>query len=118
MPPQEEVLDALDDLVTALRENSLRNERVIQRAEEIRKQRAAGIPWSQIASTENRPLIVEAVTQNMATLGAAGGRLRRLEAQALHAEGLSMDRIAALFGVSRQRISELLRPAPGAADRQ
>ena len=39
----------------------------------------------------------------------AGARLRRLEAQVLYREGLTMEQIGALFGVSRQRIAELLQ---------
>jgi len=41
-------------------------------------------------------------------LTAAGADWRREEARALHREGLSMDAIALLFGVTRQRVSALL----------
>jgi hypothetical protein len=104
----EELLVALDELVTALEENSARNVQAIARAEEIRSERAAGKPWSEIVSGD-RPLIVELLTRNLEALTTAGSRLRRLEARALHDEGLSMERIGRLFGVTRQRISELLR---------
>ncbi len=43
-------------------------------------------------------------------------RLRWAEARALHAEGVTMDKIAALFGVTRQRISGLLREHHGEED--
>jgi hypothetical protein len=104
----EELLVALDELVTALHENSARNVQAIERAEEIRRERAAGKPWSEIVSGD-RPLIVELLTRNLQALTTAGSQLRRLEARALHDEGLSMERIGRLFGVTRQRISELLR---------
>jgi transposase len=42
-------------------------------------------------------------------LHAYGNRVRRTEARALHGEGMTMDEIAKLFGVTRQRISALLR---------
>ena len=103
------VLDALDQLTTALRENIARNERALARADSIREQRAQGLPYREIVSHAQRPLIVELVASNMAVLAEAGSRLRRAEARALHDEGLTMDRIASLFGVTRQRISELLR---------
>jgi DNA-binding transcriptional regulator LsrR (DeoR family) len=37
--------------------------------------------------------------------------VRRAEARALYAEGLTMDQIAERFGVTRQRVSALLRKA-------
>jgi predicted transcriptional regulator len=52
----------------------------------------------------------------LATLSGSGGALRRAEARALYAEGLSMDKIADVFGVSRQRVSSLLHVPPIQAD--
>lgn len=111
MTQDSEVLEALDALTVALRENTQRNEHVIKRAENLKRLRAQGVPWSELVTEEERPLIVELLSQNMSALASAGSRLRRLEARALHDEGLSMERIAKLFGVTRQRISELLRDA-------
>ena len=108
-PTDDDVLSALDDLTAALQENSQRNAVVIKRASQLRKAREKGTAWSELVSEDERPLIVELLTQNMTALSTAGSRLRRLEARALHDEGLSMERIAKLFGVTRQRISELLR---------
>ncbi len=42
----------------------------------------------------------------------SGAAWRRAEARALHQEGISMDRIAQLFGVTRQRVSALLNSQP------
>ena len=109
MADDDDLFDALDELVHALRENSRRNEAGIARAEEMRRLRGEGKAWHEIVSEDRKPLIVEMLTQNMAALSGAGSRVRRLEARALHDEGMSMERIAALFGVTRQRISELLR---------
>lgn len=108
MPEEEQLLVALDELVVALQQNIKRNEAAIARAEEIKRERAAGKQWSEIVSGD-RQLIVEMLTQNLAALTTTGSRLRRLEARALHDEGLSMEKIGRLFGVTRQRISELLR---------
>lgn len=112
MTTDTDLLQALNELTTALRQNMQRNEAVIARAEEVHRMRAEGRAWSEIVSEERKPLIVELLTQNMAVLSGAGSRLRRLEAKALHDEGVSMERIASLFGVTRQRISELLRDMP------
>lgn len=108
MAEEEELLVALDELVVALQENTRRNHLAIARAEEIKRDRAAGKGWSEIVAGE-RQLIVELLTQNLEALTTSGSRLRRLEARALHDEGLSMEKIGRLFGVTRQRISELLR---------
>lgn len=109
MPDDDEVLEALEELTGALRENTARNEHVLRRAESLRRRRSEGARWSELVTDDERPLIVELLTQNMRALSTAGSRLRRLEAKALHDEGVSMERIARLFGVTRQRISELLR---------
>ena len=103
------VLDALDGLVRALRENQSRIEATIARAERIREQRGEGLSYREIESGVQRPLIVELTRDNLAALVEAGSRLRRAEARALHAEGMTMEQIAELFGVTRQRVSALLR---------
>jgi predicted transcriptional regulator len=38
-----------------------------------------------------------------------GNRFRRLEAQALYTEGLTTAQVASVLGVSRQRVSAMLR---------
>jgi len=103
------VLEALDGLVRALRNNQARIEATIARAERIREQRDAGLSYREIESGVDRPLIVELTRDNLAALVEAGSRLRRAEARALHAEGMTMEQIAELFGVTRQRVSALLR---------
>ena len=103
------VLEALEGLVRALRTNAARIDATIARAERIREQREAGLSYREIESGVDRPLIVELTRDNLAALVEAGSRLRRAEARALHAEGMTMEQIAELFGVSRQRVSALLR---------
>ena len=46
---------------------------------------------------------------NMAALETAGAEFRAAQARSLHDEGMTMDTIGELFGVTRQRISALLR---------
>ena len=79
------------------------------RVETVLAARAAGATWRDIVSNEQRPLVVESVTNVLDQLSAVGSRFRRAQAQALHREGLSMERVAGLFGVTRQRVSALLR---------
>lgn len=108
--PTDAVLSALDELIMVLRETTERNRTAIQRAEAIRRLRRRGRPYSEIGPMEQRPLIVELLTRNLSELSEAGSRLRRVEAQALYSEGLTMAEIADLFGVTRQRVAALLHP--------
>ena len=113
---RDEPLEALDHLVATVQATSGQLEAVLARAERIRAGRAQGRSYAEIVGTERAPLAVEILTESLAGLAQAGARWRRAEAAALHAEGLTMERIAALFGVTRQRVSALLRAsAAGAA---
>jgi hypothetical protein len=100
---------ALTDLVTELDRcvDELVQSRA--RAEVLLRRRQAGEPWLEIVTSESRPLIVERISIVLASLSAAGHTWRREQAAALQAEEISINRIAALFGVTRQRISALLR---------
>jgi hypothetical protein len=97
-----ELLVAVDECVTELQE-------VRRRAEALLDARRAGGSWLEIVSSEQRPLVVESISSVMATLARAGSTWRREEAHALRTEDVSINRIAAMFGVTRQRISALLR---------
>jgi DNA-binding MarR family transcriptional regulator len=83
--------------------------KIVERAEHIRAMRREGMPYREIVPNEERPLIVELLTANLELLSGVGSRLRRAEARALYQEGLTMDEIATLFRVSRQRVAVLLR---------
>ena len=102
-------LGALDQLCVVARETIDRAEQILARAEHIQAQRKAGVAYREIVPAEQRPLIVELLTAIQSRLADAGSAWRRAEARALHTEGLSMDAIAALFGVTRQRVSSLLK---------
>jgi cell division septum initiation protein DivIVA len=103
------VLVALDELVGVLNTISETRDRITERAQHIRSRRASHVPYSIIVPEEERPLIVERARASLSDLVEAAGRLQRAEARALHDEGLSMDRIGSLFGVSRQRVADFLR---------
>ena len=105
----DEVLDALDELVAAVRVTTQVNEDILRRAEQIQAQRAEGRTWREVVTGADAPLVVELVRRNLDALFDAGGRLRRAEAKALHDEGMTMEEIAKTFGVSRQRVSALLK---------
>jgi DNA-directed RNA polymerase sigma subunit (sigma70/sigma32) len=102
-------LDALADLDQALDTNIERTHRMRQRISEIQDALAGGRSLREVVPDEETPLLVELLTQSAEHLHAYGSRVRRTEARALHREGLTMEEIARLFGVTRQRVSALLR---------
>lgn len=108
-------IKALDDLDVALDETEGMIEAMKQRSVAIREAHAEGRPLREIVPREQTPLLVQLLTQTTNLLHSYGNRVRRTEAQALHREGMTMDEIARLFGVSRQRVSALLRSKPDEA---
>lgn len=84
-------------------------ERARARAGELQVERCQGHTWYDIVSAEERPLIVEQISGAMAALARSGSRWRRAQAHALHDEQISINRIAELYGVTRQRVSALLK---------
>jgi hypothetical protein len=102
------VLDALDDVVIALQENRRGIETALVRAASVRRQRRKGESYSAIVDDQDEPLLVTLLAESQMRLTQAGARLRRAKARALYSEGKTMEEIAELFGVTRQRISALI----------
>ena len=100
---------ALAELMTQLDTCMAQLQHARRRAERLLEQRREGRPWIEVVTQESRPLVVESISSVMASLATAGHAWRREQARALHDEDVSINRIAALFGVTRQRISALLR---------
>ena len=108
-PAQDEATRALRALLAELDACTDRLAQARTRAESLLTAREAGQPWTAIVSGEERPLIVEQISSVLGTLSTAGHTWRREQAAALQAEDVSINRIAAMFGVTRQRISALLK---------
>jgi DNA-directed RNA polymerase sigma subunit (sigma70/sigma32) len=108
---EDAVLQALTALEEVIAENDKRAALIKKRMARIRRARARGLPYSDMVSNEDGPLIVQLLTQSSTVLDTCGADVRRAEAQALYDEGMTMDQIAERFGVTRQRVSALLRKA-------
>ena len=102
-------LDALRSLDRALDENIDRAHLMKTRIADLQHACSSGRPISDIVPQEKTPLIVELLTESTENLHTFGSQVRRSEARVLHTEGMPMERIARLFGVTRQRVSTLLR---------
>ncbi len=105
----ERLVAALVDIEAGAAENVDRSREIQRRAKFLRKRLEAGGDLIELVQNEAPPRVVELITANMATLETAGAELRAAEALALRAQGLTIEAIAELFGVSRQRISALLK---------
>ncbi len=111
MPDRDSFLRALSDLDDALDANIARARRMKKRIAQIQRERAKGTSYRAIVESERSPLIVQLLRESGQALDDAGARVRRTEALALHEEGMTMEQIAETFGVTRQRVSALLREA-------
>jgi hypothetical protein len=99
---------ALDELVSALEVCIEQLNDARHHAAVLCEQHDSGKAWAEIADAEAPPLVVERISAALSVLSAGGSRWRRAQALALQAEGVSINRIATLFRVTRQRVSALL----------
>jgi DNA-directed RNA polymerase sigma subunit (sigma70/sigma32) len=105
-------LIALTALEATLADNQERMKLIKKRIAQLRRLRANGASYAEIVATSDGPLLVQLLTESSTALDTSGASVRRAEARALYAEGLTMEQIAESFGVTRQRVSTLLRKAP------
>lgn len=108
---EDATLLALENLVHAAERMADAVALVTTRAAHIRACRSRGSSYREIVNEEDQPLIAELLTDTIQRFEAAGTRFRQAEARALHEEGMTMEQIAGLFGLTRQRVSALLRTA-------
>ena len=106
---QDPAVRALTELLTVLDTCMTELGGARTRAEKLLEERQSGRAWLDLVTAESRPLVVEQLSSVMAALAGAGGAWRREQAYALASEQVSINRIAAMFGVTRQRISALLK---------
>jgi hypothetical protein len=105
----DDVLKALDELEDVLRQNAESERLLAKRIAEVRLARQNGREWKAILGDEDEPGTVQLVSTILRRQSEASGYLRRSLVVALRAEGQSIPSIAHLFGVTHQRVSNLLR---------
>ena len=110
-PAVDQVRVALDALLEVLDENIELAKRCRRRARHLRQERHRGRDYRDIVPAGDEPLIVQMMRENLARLGAAASQLQHAEAEALYAEGMTMEEIGRLFGVTHQRVSAMLKRA-------
>ena len=107
--PTRRLVASLAHIEAAVQGNLDRSRRLQQRASTLRRQLQEGSDLVDLIEAEETPRMVELISSNMATLETAGAEFRAAEALALRSRGLTINAIAELFGVTRQRISALLK---------
>jgi PAS domain S-box-containing protein len=112
LPDDDEVLLGLTAVVETLHECSAYIATALERAEVVTEVRRSGATYAEVFDQHQGRSVLELITAVLGALSDTGSTLRRAEARALYSEGLSMEKIARLFGVSRQRVSSLLQAPP------
>lgn len=102
-------LRALDALSLALTELGNDQRLLERRLRELRRQRSEGRAWHDILEAEDVPGTMQVVSRMLGCLAKASGTLRKELVDSLRREGVSIPAIAKLFGVTHQRVSNLLR---------
>src|SRR3954453_2110013 len=101
-------LDALLTLRAALKTTDDWLRHAVQRTDDIEAFRQQGYSWQQVLATEDRPLMSDLVSRHIALLAEVTNRFRREEVRCLHAEGLKIEAIADIFGVSVAHVDAMV----------
>lgn len=107
------VLAALLDLADAADRITAIAVLIRQHVEGIRAGRELGASYREILAAAPQPLVGSVLTDAVSGFEAAGTRYRQIHGRALQREGMTLQQIAGLWGLTRQRISELLQTAAG-----
>jgi predicted XRE-type DNA-binding protein len=107
--PDARLIAALQELDVALTENIERSREMQRRVREQQRSLQAGSEFWPLVRAEDQPRTVEMLSENIENLHSVGSRLRAMQARALRDEGFTITDVADLFGVTRQRVSALLK---------
>ena len=107
--PQDSAVEALHKLTDEIDRSLEELQHARRQAEALLMARQSGRDWREVVGDEARPIVLETISAVLGALSTVGGAWRRQQIKALASEGVSINQIAALFGVTRQRISALLR---------
>ena len=105
--PRDEVLEAIDSLLRVLIEGARRNQAMTRRAQTIRRLRSHGRAYAEILGRNPASPDHRVTRQDVEATIEASESMDRAEVRALRTEGIDVDRIATLCGMSRERVEAL-----------
>jgi len=105
----DDVLVALEHVSAALAASEGRARQIVERSNDLARQRAAGQSWRDIAESESNPRTADLLRDSMEAILRANSRYRRALVKELYGDGVTMQRIAELLGITRQRVAVLLK---------
>jgi Homeodomain-like domain len=108
LPKTDPTLDSLNEFADTIEDSAAEQRALAKRARRLSRTRARGKPWSEVVASDGNPALPAESTQLLARLAAANTRVRQSLARALRSEGLGIEQIARLFGVTHQRVSRIL----------
>jgi DNA-directed RNA polymerase specialized sigma24 family protein len=106
-------LDALHALRDALGATDEWLHQAVKRTSEIESFRDRGYSWQEVLSTEDRPLMTDNLHRHITQLVEVNSRFRREEVRSLYKEGVKVEDIADIFGVTVAQIEAMLSDAHG-----
>jgi phage shock protein A len=109
-PPTDEALTCLSNLANSSGDLHRQVSQLSQWMSAATQQ-APELSYARMMPLDKRLAMMEHISEAIRALARDGNKFRRMEARALYAEGLTMAQLATVFGVSRQRVSTLLRDA-------
>jgi len=104
---------ALDELQLAVQDNEKRNRAMLVRIEFVRAELEAGERLADVVGVQSGEGLVELIAANVEALHTTGAMFRVVHARLLRAEGLTIAAIAERYGLTRQRVSALLKQESG-----
>jgi hypothetical protein len=108
----DKTLQALDAMAEALKQIIEDQQVLVHKIDGLRRARRKGQAWKDILAEEDPPGSMQVVSRMLACLSKASGTLRKELVEELREEGSTIPAIARLFGVTHQRVSNLLRRTP------
>ncbi|MHB8681101.1 MAG: hypothetical protein ACYDA2_03260 [Acidimicrobiales bacterium] len=109
---RDEVVVAVDALTDVLERNAGDERLLSRKLSQLRRATVEGRPLTATLEAEQDPAAMQVLGRVLARLMDASGHFRRAVARGMRAEGTSIPAIAKLFGVTHQRVSNILsRPA-------
>jgi hypothetical protein len=109
----DEVVGALDALADAIERNRDDEQLLLGRISSLRQARSSGMALTEALEQEPGPGTMQLLGRVLSRLMEASGITRRALARSMRSEGTTIPAIARLFGVTHQRVSNILNRSQG-----